>query len=162
VQGKQIVAAYRGNEAEAMGLIEAGRRDATARGQGMALSMIESADAVLLNALGRYEEALVASKRACAVDNLSLYAMSLIELIEAAVRSGDSQTAAEGLERLSDRTRASGTDWALGMEARSRAMCTDGPSTEPLYREAVERLARGRLASHLARAQLVYGEWLRR
>jgi DNA-binding CsgD family transcriptional regulator/tetratricopeptide (TPR) repeat protein len=162
VQAKQIVAAYRGNEFEALGLIEAGRRDATARGQGMALSMIESANAVLMNGLGRYEEALVAAKRACAVDDLSLFAMALVELIEAAMRTGNPQIAATALERLTERTRASGTDWALGMEARSRALFTDGPSPEPLYREAIERLARGRLAPHLARAQLVYGEWLRR
>jgi DNA-binding CsgD family transcriptional regulator len=162
VQAKQIVAAYRGDESEAMRLIEAGRRGATTRGQGMALSMIESANAVLMNGLGRYEEALVAAQRACAVDDLSLYAMALVDLIEAAMRTGDPQIAATALERLSERTQASGTDWALGMEARSRALFTDGPSAEPLYREATERLARGRLAPHLARAQLVYGEWLRR
>jgi DNA-binding CsgD family transcriptional regulator len=162
VQAKQIVAAYRGNEAEALGLIEAGRRGATALGQGMALSMIESADAVLLNGLGRYEEALVAATRACALDDLSLYALALVELIEAAMRSGHPQIADTALERLSERTRASGTDWALGMEARSRALITDGSSAEPLYQDAIERLARGRLAPHLARAQLVYGEWLRR
>jgi DNA-binding CsgD family transcriptional regulator len=162
VQAKQIVAAYRGDESEAMRLIEAGRRGATTRGQGMALSMIESANAVLMNGLGRYEEALVAAQRACAVDDLSLYAMALVDLIEAAMRTGDPQIAATALERLSERTQASGTDWALGMEARSRALFTDGPSAEPLYREATERLAHGRLAPHLARAQLVYGEWLRR
>jgi DNA-binding CsgD family transcriptional regulator len=162
VQAKQIVAAYRGDESEALGMIQAGRRDATARGQGMALSMIESANAVLMNGLGRYEEALVAAKQACAVDDLSLYAMALVDLIEAAMRTGNPQIAGTALERLSERTRASGTDWALGMEARSRALFTDGPSAEPLYKEAIERLARGRLAPHLARAQLVYGEWLRR
>jgi DNA-binding CsgD family transcriptional regulator len=162
VQAKQMVAAYRGNEAEALELIEAGRRDATARGQGMALSMVECANALLLNGLGRYEEALAAAQRACAQDELSLYALALVELIEASVRSRRPQVAATGLERLGERTRASGTDWALGIEARSRALLTDGPAAEPLYEEAVERLARGRLAPHLARAQLVYGEWLRR
>jgi DNA-binding CsgD family transcriptional regulator len=162
VQAKQMVAAYCGNEAEALELIEAGRRDATARGQGMALSMVECANALLLNGLGRYEEALAAGQQACAQDELSLYALALIELVEAAVRSRRPQVAATALERLSERTRASGTEWALGIEARSRALLTDGPSAEPLYTEAVERLARGRLAPHLARAQLVYGEWLRR
>jgi DNA-binding CsgD family transcriptional regulator len=78
------------------------------------------------------------------------------------VRGNRPELAATALERLSERTRASGTDWALGIEARSRALLTDGPSAEPLYEEAVERLAHGRLAPHLARAQLVYGEWLRR
>jgi DNA-binding CsgD family transcriptional regulator len=162
VQAKQIVAAYRGNEAEALALIEAGRQDATARGQAMALSMIECANALLYNGLGRYDEALAPAQRACAQDELSLYAMALVELIEAAARSERPGLAAAALERLSERTRASGTEWALGIEARSRALLTDGPSAEPLYKEAVERLARGRLAPHLARAQLVYGEWLRR
>jgi DNA-binding CsgD family transcriptional regulator len=162
VQARQMVAAWRGDEAQALELIEEGRRDATARGQGMALSMIECANAALLNGLGRYDEALAPAQRACEQDDLSLYALALVELIEAAVRSNRPEFAAAALERLSERTRASGTDWALGMEARSRALLTDGPAAEALYGEAVRRLARGRLAPHLARAQLVYGEWLRR
>jgi DNA-binding CsgD family transcriptional regulator len=162
VQARQMVAAWRGDEARALELIEAGRQDATARGQGMALSMIECANALLLNGLGRYEEALAPAQRACAQDDLSLYALALVELLEAAVRSNRPELAATALERLSERTRASGTDWALGIEARSRALLTDSPAAEPPYAEAVERLARGRLAPHLARAQLVYGEWLRR
>jgi DNA-binding CsgD family transcriptional regulator len=95
-------------------------------------------------------------------DELSLYAMSLVELVEAAARSDRAQVAAAALERLAGRTTASGTDWALGLEARSRALLSSGPSAEALYREAVERLTGGRVAPHLARAQLVYGEWLRR
>jgi DNA-binding CsgD family transcriptional regulator len=124
--------------------------------------MIGCASAVLFNGLGRYEEALAAAERACAHDELSLYALALVELVEAAVRSDRPQLAATALERLSARTTASGTDWALGLEARSRALLTSGPSAEALYREAVERLTGGRIAPHLARAQLVYGEWLRR
>jgi DNA-binding CsgD family transcriptional regulator len=162
VQARQMVAAWRGDEAQALDLIEAGRKDATARGQGMALSMIECANALLLNGLGRYDEALAPAQRACAQDDLSLYALALVELVEAAVRANRPELAAGALERLSQRTRASGTDWALGLEARSRALLTDGPSAEALYREAVERLAHSRLAPHLARAQLLYGEWLRR
>jgi DNA-binding CsgD family transcriptional regulator len=162
IQARQIVAAWRGNEAEALGLIRGGRQDATARGQGMALSMIEHADALLCNGLGRYEEALRAAERACAQDELSLYALALVELVEAAVRSNKRKVAEVALERLSERTRASGTEWALGIEARSRALLADRTSAEPLYEEAVERLARGRLAPYLGRAQLVYGEWLRR
>jgi DNA-binding CsgD family transcriptional regulator len=157
-----MVAAYRGNEAEALELIDAGRRKASASGQGMALSMIECANAVLFNGIGRYEEACDAAERACAQEELSLFAMALIELVEAAVRSNREELAASALERLGERTQASGTDWALGLEARSRALLTNGPSAEPLYEEAVKRLARGRLAPHLARAQLAYGEWLRR
>jgi DNA-binding CsgD family transcriptional regulator len=157
-----LLAAYRGHEAEALGLIEAAQRDAAARGQGTALSMIWGASAVLFNGLGRYEEALAAAERACTHDELSLYALALVELVEAAVRIDRPQLAATTLERLGARTTASGTDWALGLEARSRALLTSGPSAEALYREAVERLSGGRVAPHLARAQLVYGEWLRR
>ena len=162
MQARPLVAAWRGNEAEALAVIEAARQDATARGQGFALSMVESANALLFNGLGRYDEALASAQRACAQDDLSLYGLALAELIEAAARSNRPQLAAAALERLSDRTRASGTEWGLGIEARSRALLTDGPSAAALYEEAVKRLARGRLAPHLARAQLVYGEWLRR
>jgi DNA-binding NarL/FixJ family response regulator len=162
VQARQMVAAWRGDEAQALELIEAGRQDATARGQGMALSIIECANAVLFNGLGRYEEALAPAQRACAQDDLSLYALALVELIEAAVHCDRQDLAATALERLSERTQASGTEWALGIEARSRALRSDSPSAEALYEEAVKRLAQGRLAPHLARAQLVYGEWLRR
>jgi DNA-binding CsgD family transcriptional regulator len=87
---------------------------------------------------------------------------SLVELIEAAVRSGATDTSSSALDLLSERTQASGTDWALGIEAGSRALLSDGPDAERLYCEAVERLARTRGAVHLARARLVYGEWLRR
>jgi DNA-binding CsgD family transcriptional regulator len=162
IQARQIVAAWRADEAEALELIRAGRQDATARGQGMALSMIEFADSLLWNGLGRYEEALGAAERACAQDELSLYALALVELVEAAVRSNKPKLGEAALERLSERTRASGSDWALGVEARSRALLTDGTSAESLYEEAVQRLAQGRLAPYLGRAQLVYGEWLRR
>jgi DNA-binding CsgD family transcriptional regulator len=157
-----LLAAYRGHEAEALALIEAAQRDAAASGRGTALSMIGCASAVLFNGLGRYEEALAAAERACAHDDVSLYAMALVELVEAAVRGGRPQLAATALERLAARTTASGTDWALGLEARSRGLLTSGPAAEALYREAVERLSGGPLAPHRARAQLVYGEWLRR
>jgi DNA-binding CsgD family transcriptional regulator len=162
VQARQMIAAYRGDEGRAMDLIEAGRQDATARGQGMALSMIECANAILLNGLGRYQEALAAAERACAQDELSLYGLALVELVEAAAHSGEPGIAATAVERLGERTQASGSDWALGLEARSRALVTDGPSAGPLHEEAVTRLARCRVAPHHARAQLVYGEWLRR
>jgi hypothetical protein len=109
-----------------------------------------------------YEAAFAAAERACTHDELSLYALALVELVEAAVRSDRPQLAATALEHLGARTSASGTDWGLGLEARSRALLTSGPTAEALYREAVERLTGGRVAAHLARAQLVYGEWLRR
>jgi ATP/maltotriose-dependent transcriptional regulator MalT len=155
-----MLLAYRGDEPQTIRWIEAAERDATSRGQGMALSMIGCAHAVLLNGLGRYEEAFHAAERACDRDELSLFALAHVELIEAGVRCGRPGDATEGLRRLSERTRASGTDWALGLEARSRALLADDSAAD--YEEAVERLGRTRLAPHRARTQLVFGEWLRR
>jgi hypothetical protein len=86
---------------------------------------------------------------------------ALIELVEAAARSDASEAASEGLRQLGERTRASGTEWALGIRARSEALLSESRSADGLYREAIERLARSRIAVHLARAHLVYGEWLR-
>ncbi len=157
-----LMAAIRGDEARAAPLLDAAEQDAVGRGQRLALSMLGSARAILFNGTGRYEEALRAAVAACAHDGLALYALALIELVEAAARSGQPQLGASALERLAVRTQASNTDWALGLEARSRALLAEGPSAETLYEEAVTRLARGHVGFHLARAQLVYGEWLRR
>jgi DNA-binding CsgD family transcriptional regulator len=157
-----LLAAYRGDESRAVRLLHAARRDATAKGQGLALSMIECWAAALFNGLGRYEEALAAAERGSAHDGLGLYALALVELIEAAVRSEHPQLAAAAFTRLRERTQASGTEWALGMEARSGALLAAGPTAEELYEEALDRLGSARVALHLARAQLVYGEWLRR
>jgi DNA-binding CsgD family transcriptional regulator len=157
-----MLAAWRGDEADGLALIEAGRLEATARGEGMGLGVVEWATALLHNGAGRYAEALAAARRGCEHDDVGLYAWSLVELIEAGVRSGATEEAADALERLSVRTRASGTDWALGIEAGSRALLSDAGDAEPLYVEAVERLARTRGVVHLARARLLYGEWLRR
>jgi DNA-binding CsgD family transcriptional regulator len=162
IHPEAVLAAQRGNETEALALIAAGRRDATDRGQGMALSMLGYAHAVLLNGQGRYEEARIQAEQACGQGELSLFTLALVELIEAAVRTDRTPVAAAALDRLSERAQASGSDWALGVEARSRALLADGPLAEALYTEAVDRLARGRVTQHLARAQLVYGEWLRR
>jgi DNA-binding CsgD family transcriptional regulator len=157
-----MMAAWRGNEAEALELGEAGRLEATERGEGMGLRVLEWATALLYNGCGRYGEALEAAQRGCQEDDVGLFGWSLVELIEAGVRSGAADASSAALERLSERTRASGTDWALGIEAGSRALLSDGRDAEPLYREAVERLARTRGAVHVARARLLYGEWLRR
>jgi DNA-binding CsgD family transcriptional regulator len=157
-----MLAAWRGNEADGLRLIEAGRLEATARGEGMGLGVIEWATALLYNGCGRYAEALAAAQRGCEHDDVGLFASSLAELIEAGVRSGATDAASAALDRLSGRTQASGTDWALGIEAGSRALLSDTRVAEPLYREAVERLAPGRGVVHLARARLRYGEWLRR
>jgi DNA-binding CsgD family transcriptional regulator len=157
-----MLAAWRGSEAEALGLIETGRLEATARGEGMGLGVVEWATALLHNGRGRYADALAAAQRGCEHDDVGLFAWALVEMIEAGARCGATDAASAALERLSARTRASGTDWALGIEAGSRALLSDGPDAETHYREAVERLARSRGVVHLARARLLYGEWLRR
>ncbi len=157
-----MLAAWRGNQADGLELIEAGRLEATARGEGMGLGVIEWATALLYNGCGRYAEAVEAAQRGSEHDDVGLFEWSLVELIEAGARTGATEATAAALDRLSGRTQASGTDWALGIEAGSRALLSDGRSAEPLYREAVERLARTHGVVHLARARLQYGEWLRR
>ena len=115
--------------------------------------------ALLHNGHGRYGEALAAAQQACEHEDVIFYGWALVELIEAGVRSGQPDEAAAALDRLSERTQASGTEWALGIEARCRGLLSDD---ESLYQESVERLARSRAAVELARSRLVYGEWLRR
>ena len=132
-------------------------------GEGQRPAVTHWAAAVLSNGLGRYGEALAAAEQGCEYpDELGLATWSMVELIEAAARSGCPERAAGALRRLSEAARASGTDWALGIEARSRALLSDGESAERLYREAIERLGRTRVGAELARAHLLYGEWLRR
>ncbi len=157
-----MVAAWTGRRDAAIALIQDGIDDAKRRGEGRAISMAQYSLAVLFNGLGRYEEALGPAVQAYQRDDLALAAWAMIELIEAAVRVGQDTLAADTMRQLRDRTQASGTDWALGVQARSLALCTDGPAAEPLYQEAIERLARSRIVVHLARAHLLYGEWLRR
>jgi DNA-binding CsgD family transcriptional regulator len=157
------LAVWRGREADASALIGAGAKEMVARGEGMGLAIIGWTSAVLYNSLCRYEEALAAAQQASAyAPELLFSTWGLVELIEAAIRSGRPEPAAEALRRLSDKTRASGTDWALGLEARSRALLSDGEAAEMLYRQAIERLERTRVRVELARAHLLYGEWLRR
>jgi DNA-binding CsgD family transcriptional regulator len=157
-----VLAAWRGQGAQALELIEASREDAAERGEGRAITLAEYATAVLYNGLGRYRQALAAAQRASEHDDLGLYGWALIELVEAAARSREPQLAADALELLSERTGLSGTDWALGIEARARALLDEGQGAEDHYLEATERLGRCRIKVHLARAQLLYGEWLRR
>jgi len=117
---------------------------------------------VLYNGIGRYEDALDAARQAGEHPEELPSAWGLVELIEAATRSGKAAGAADALQRLSESARASGTDWALGIEARSRALLSDGEAAERLYRQAIDRLGRTRVRVELARAHLLYGEWLRR
>jgi DNA-binding CsgD family transcriptional regulator len=160
--GSLMLAAWRGDEDDGRELFDAGRLEATARGEGMALGVLDWASALMYNGCGRYAEALAAARRGSEHDDVGLFAWSLVELIEAGVRSGAKDASSAALDRLSGRTQASGTDWALGIEAGSRALLGDGGAAEPLYREAVERLKGSRGVVHLARARLLYGEWLRR
>ena len=161
--GALALAVFRGQEAQAAQLIQTATDDVGRRGEGRALSLMDWADAVLCNSLGRYEEALAAAQRA-SEDSLAVQftGWALVELVEAAVRSGVPERAAGALQRLCGIARACGTDWALGAEARSRALVSDGEAAEHLYREAIDRFGRTRLRVDLARARLVYGEWLRR
>jgi DNA-binding CsgD family transcriptional regulator len=157
-----VLAAWRGQEDRALELIQRGVNDARVRGEGRAIALAHYATAVLYNGLGRYEDALAAAQRACAYEDLGLFGWALEELVEAGARSGNPEVALDALLRLEEETRAAGTDWALGILARSRALVSDGDAPDALYREAIERLGRTRIAVHSARAQLLYGEWLRR
>jgi DNA-binding CsgD family transcriptional regulator len=161
--GAVALAAFRGREAQAADLLQTATDDAERRGEGRALSFIGWADAVLHNSLGRYGEALAAAQRASEDSPAVQFAdWALVELVEAAVRSAVPERAAGAVQRLSGIARACGTDWVLGAEARSRALVSDGAAAENLYREAIECFGRTRLRVDLARAHLIYGEWLRR
>jgi DNA-binding CsgD family transcriptional regulator len=162
VFGRLTVAGFRGIEADAVALFDATERAAIARGEGVVLTFSEHAQAVLYNGLGRYEDGVGPAQSASGRDELLVSAWSLPELVEGATRSGQPDTANDAVERLSERTRAAGTELALGIEARSTALVSDGPVAERLYLEAIERLGRTRSALPLARAHLVFGEWLRR
>jgi DNA-binding CsgD family transcriptional regulator len=154
--------AMRGREADARQFFDTARAEVIGRGEGAGLSFIDWAESVLYNGRGRYTEALAAARRV--VDHTELVPLNwaMPELIEAAVRVGALELAAETDRRLSARSKASGTDWALGIAARSHALLLDDEHAEGLYVEATERLARTRVAVDLARAHLLYGEWLRR
>ncbi len=159
--GATGVAAWRGREAEATELIEANMDGVTSRGEGRGVTSQYSA-ALLYNGLGRYDKALAAAELVCEYDDVGVLGWELTELVEAAVRSGQTARASDALQRLSETTSASGTDWALGTEARSRALLSEGETAENCYREAIERLGRTRMRPAVARAHLLYGEWLRR
>ncbi|MGH3162494.1 MAG: helix-turn-helix transcriptional regulator, partial [Streptosporangiaceae bacterium] len=153
------LAAARGDQAPAQALLEWGSRNATERGEGSAVGGALRLAALLHNGHGHYGEALAAARQACEHEDVVFYGWALVELVEAAVRDGRPGEAVTALDRLSERTRASGTEWALGIEARCRGLLSDD---EALYRESIERLARSRAAIELARSRLLYGEWLRR
>jgi DNA-binding CsgD family transcriptional regulator len=160
--GRLLLAGFRGREAQASALIEATEPTGIARGEGVVLTYCELARAVLHNGLGHYQQALGPAESASAQDELLVSVWSLPELVEAAARCDRTELAADALRRLSERTRAAGTGVALGIEACCRALLSEGEQAERLYREAIERLGRTRMRPALARARLLYGEWLRR
>jgi DNA-binding CsgD family transcriptional regulator len=157
-----LLAAWRGGGEQLQAIDEVHMQSVMARGEGLSVALHLSTTALLHNGNGRYGDALAAAQEACEFDEVIAYGSSLVELIEAAARVGRPDEAGPALDRLSERTQASGTNWALGIEAGSRALLTDGQDAEPLYREAIEWLAASRGVVHLARVRLLYGEWLRR
>jgi DNA-binding CsgD family transcriptional regulator/tetratricopeptide (TPR) repeat protein len=161
--GALLLAAMRGREAEAIALIEATIKDATAGGEGLAVQYAHWTTAVLYNGIGRYEEALAAAQRASDdTPELFVSAWALSELIVASTRTRKEGRATDALVRLAESTSAVDADWGLGILARSRALLSEGEAAESSYREAIDRLSRTRLRPELARSHLNYGEWLRR
>ncbi len=157
------LAAFHGREAEAAYLIERTRAEVTRRGEGIGLSVLDWAAAVLYNGLGRYDKACSAALRVAArPHDLNPSMWVLAEVIEAAVRAGTPEVAVDTHRRLVSVAQATGTDWALGVASRSGALLAHGSRAEDLYVEAIDRLGRTRIAVDLARAHLLYGEWLRR
>jgi DNA-binding CsgD family transcriptional regulator len=165
--GALALGAFRGRASETSELIEVATKEVVERGEGEGLTFIQWATAVLFNGLGRYEEALTASQLA-AEDSPAVWfsTWGLVELIEAAARSGKAEPAEEALERLHDRISETAignrTDWAVGIEFRSRALLSAGQAAETLYHQAIDTLSRTRVRVEVARAHLLYGEWLRR
>src|SRR5690348_1834725 len=157
-----FLGALRGNEEEVTPLIEATLAAAEAAGQGGAVTGAHWAAAVLHNGLGRYADAMAAAEEA--TQDAIIYVSILVvpELVEAAARAGNTDVAAGALQRLAETTQPSGNDLALGIEARCRALLSEGEAAEGLYQEAIDRLGRTQLRPDLARAHLLYGEWLRR
>ncbi len=156
------VAAWRGLESRARSLAETCAREATARGEGSIVCLVQHATAVLEIGLGRYKAAFAAAREACEADSLFAATLTLPDLVEAAVRSGEQDVAAAAARDLADATVPSGTEWALGLLARSRALLAPDGDAENLYEVAIDHLKRCRATPQLARARLVYGEWLRR
>ena len=159
--GALILHAWRGDVRETKELIEITTRDAGARGEGIGLAICEYTRAVLCNGLGQYEEAVTAA-RSASDHEVVAENWGLSELVEPATRTGRTDLATDALNRLARKAQATGSDWALGIEARSRALLSEGPTAEDPFRNAIEHLSRTRVRAELARTYLLYGEWLRR
>jgi DNA-binding CsgD family transcriptional regulator len=161
--GALVLAGFQGRSADASALIDATIEECTAGGQGTAVQYAHWARSVLLNGLGRYEDAIAAARHAGDdTPELFVSVWAAIELLEAATRSDETELARAAHDRIAEATAVATTDWALGIRARSSALLSEGETAEGLYREGIERLVRTRLRPELARAHLLYGEWLRR
>jgi DNA-binding CsgD family transcriptional regulator len=160
--GRLSIAALRGDVAGFSELVRTVVGEAEARGEGLALTVTEFLSGTLYNGLGRYEDALAAVVPSERFYTEGPAIWALTELIEAAARLGQPERARSAFEHVEETTRAAGTDWALGIEARSRALLSDGDDAEELYEEAITRLGRTSIRVQLARTHLLYGEWLRR
>jgi DNA-binding CsgD family transcriptional regulator len=156
------LAAWRGQEAQASELIEASLQEATALRLGRLVDYATQASAVLYNALGRHDEARDAAWQVFGRDQVGYGPLIVPELAEAASRTGDVALVRAALEWMSERTRVTPTEWALGIAARVGAFLSEGEAADTLYRESIERLGHTRVRVELARGHLVYGEWLRR
>jgi len=157
-----MLAAWQGREQEAAELIETISREATARGAARLESLAAYASSVLYNGLGRSAAAYDAARRAFEREPMGYGSHIVPELAEAAARTGDVQLLGATLEWLSERARVTPTDWVLGIQARVRALLSEGEPAERCYQESIERLSRTRVRAQLARGYLLYGEWLRR
>jgi DNA-binding CsgD family transcriptional regulator len=157
-----MLGAWQGQEPAASELIEATVRVATARGQGRMASLAAYASSVLANGLGRHDIARDTAWRAFKRDQIGIGPLVVPELAEAAARTGDLALVRAARQWLSERTRVTPSEWALGIQARVRALLSQGDAAERCYRESITRLGRTRVRIELARARLLYGEWLRR
>jgi DNA-binding CsgD family transcriptional regulator len=162
--GRLFLAAWQGRVAEAFEQIDAGLVENARRGEGDGVIACGWGKALLCNSLGRYEEASAAAQAATdsEIEIGTPYWASLVELVTAAARADQPERARDAFRRLTRLTQSCGTDWALGLQARCRALLSDGAAAEAAYREAIERLGCTRVRGELARAHLLYGEWLRR
>jgi DNA-binding CsgD family transcriptional regulator len=161
--GRLGLAAMRGSQSEVSALTATTVRDVTLRGEGIGITVAGWANALLNNGHGDYASAVTAAERATEyVGDITSRTWAMVELVEASVRAGMDGKAVDAMRRLREMTSASDTDWARGIAARSSALLSKGDAAEQLYLEAVTRLGRTSVRSEVARAHLLYGEWLRR
>lgn len=157
-----VAAAWRGDEQRVHRLGRAAVREATASGEGRLLTAVEYGKAVLLNGLGRYREAADACRVSAEIDGPSIPPGIFSEYVEATGRAGQLDAATRVVVRLERRAAELNSDWCTGTARCARALVTPGPAAGGHYRVAIEHLSRTVGSVRLARAHLLYGEWLRR